>query len=433
MNPKNEQYLPSENPVFRGKILNLTKDAPESLERHIVFRPKDTLLHYTAWPSLCWDENGTLYAVSAWGTDHVCPFTKFCMYLSKNGGKTWTPPIIVHDSYIGDGHGGIAYLGNGRLVLSWAYHPGDVLYFDYYNWINGAIWGRNNDPVDRLRTAMLDVYPTLPPEKLVGGSYVKVSDDYGVTWSDPVRVPIASPHGPTLCKDGTLIYLGKEFYPSTDGTIEAFTDEKRERIYTDDVTRFSANLLESRCGKECVATPIYAYASTDGGITWEKRGICEKPADISWRYCQEPDVTQLQDGSLLGAIRVEDEMDSEMVVYTTRSFDGGRTWSDWKCTHVNGGPPHLLQHSSGAVILTVGRRTGDSLGEFALISYDGGETWGKEYVLDDTAPNGDLGYPCTIELPNGDLVTVYYQVYVDPETDAADKKPCIQSVRWRMI
>ena len=121
-----------------------------------------------------------------------------------------------------------------------------------------------------------------------------------------------------------------------------------------------------------------------------------------------------------------------MAVYTTRSSDGGVSWSEWKCTHVNGGPPHLLQHSSGTVILTVGRRTSGDLGEFALVSFDGGETWEKEYSLDDSAPNHDLGYPCTTELPNGDLVTVYYQVYVDPDTGKPDEKPCIQSVRWSL-
>ena len=143
-------------------------------------------------------------------------------------------------------------------------------------------------------------------------------------------------------------------------------------------------------------------------------------------------MTQLSDGSLLGAIRVEDELDVDMVVYTTRSFDGGVTWSQWKCTHVNGGPPHLMQHSSGAVILTIGRRVGEKLGEYALISYDGGENWSKEYILDDQTPNGDLGYPCTTELPDGDLTTVYYQPYVDPQTGAADQKPCIQSVHWKL-
>ena len=48
-------------------------------------------------------------------------------------------------------------------------------------------------------------------------------------------------------------------------------------------------------------------------------------------------------------------------------------------------------------------------GERVMLSYDGGETWQKDYVLDDTAPSGDLGYPATVELKDGSLLTVYYE------------------------
>lgn len=424
----------NENRAFQGGMLKFPKAVPDGWEKHIVFRPKDTLFNYVAWPSVCSDENGILYAISAQGMEHVCPFTKVCMYISKNGGKTWSPPIVVQDSYIGDGHGGIVYLGGGRLVVNTAYHPGDVLYFDEYHRITGTMWGGTPDSRDKLRAAMLDIYPELPSEKLVGGTFVKVSDDYGITWSDPVRLPVLAPHGPAVCKDGTLVFLGKEFYASTKGTFEAFAEGKGERIYADTWAEYVNKLEKTRQGRESGVVPIYAYASTDGGVTWEKRGICQKPSYVNWYDCQEPHVVQLADGSLLGAIRVEDQVafENQMAVFTTRSTDGGVTWSEWKCTRINGGPPHLMQHSSGAVILTVGRRTSGALGEFALISYDGGETWEKEFSLDDSAPNNDLGYPCTTELPDGSLVTVYYQVYVDPATGAADKKPCIQSVRWKL-
>ena len=47
--------------------------------------------------------------------------------------------------------------------------------------------------------------------------------------------------------------------------------------------------------------------------------------------------------------------------------------------------------------------------ECARVSHDSGATWSEEIVLDDTAPTGDIGYPCTAENEKGELVTVYYQ------------------------
>lgn len=71
------------------------------------------------------------------------------------------------------------------------------------------------------------------------------------------------------------------------------------------------------------------------------------------------------------------------------------------------------------------------MGEYVLVSWDNGETWTQEYVVD-KSPSSDMGYPCTTELPNGELVTVYYQPYVDPETGETDNTPSIQCVRWEL-
>ena len=90
------------------------------------------------------------------------------------------------------------------------------------------------------------------------------------------------------------------------------------------------------------------------------------------------------------------------------SDDGGYTWTFPEAMGTNGAPPHLMRHSSGAVIMTYGRRTAP-FGQRALISRDNGETWEDEYILRDDGPDHDLGYPSTVELPDGSLLTVYYQ------------------------
>ena len=48
---------------------------------------------------------------------------------------------------------------------------------------------------------LMNVYRYMKPEDQRHGSYVIVSDDYGFTWSDPIRVPCAQQHsGRTHCR-----------------------------------------------------------------------------------------------------------------------------------------------------------------------------------------------------------------------------------------
>ena len=52
-------------------------------------------------------------------------------------------------------------------------------------------------------------------------------------------------------------------------------------------------------------------------------------------------------------------------------------------------------------------------------------------VIDDTAPDWDLGYPSTVELSDGSLMTVYYQKYVD-ENGVADTKASLFATHWTL-
>ena len=79
--PKDARFhVPTVNSVYDGYELRLPSETPEGLEHHIVYRPKDNLFGYCAWPASCVDENGVIYAVSAaFRTAHACPFGKLEM------------------------------------------------------------------------------------------------------------------------------------------------------------------------------------------------------------------------------------------------------------------------------------------------------------------------------------------------------------------
>ncbi len=76
------------------------------------------------------------------------------------------------------------------------------------------------------------------------------------------------------------------------------------------------------------------------------------------------------------------------------------------------------------------------MGHRACLSHDGGASWdtGNEIVLRDDAPDmelpwpatWDLGYPASVELAPGELLTVYYQIA------PPDLKPRIQATRWSL-
>ena len=364
--------------------------------RGIVNRVKGSIFGYQAWGTLAIDENGTLYAVaSGFRVSHICPFGKTVMYISKNEGKTWSPPIVINDSYLDDRDAGILYLGNGKMLVSWFTHSADA----YENKYNDYIKRLAGDGAYDTTVGLVNGYKHLPSDERRSGSYVRMSEDYGMTWSEPVFIPITAPHGPTLCRDGSLIYLGVETY-----------EEDRVTIRENLVRNEKASL----------------YRSVDGGYTWKCESRINAPDWFDEKMnLTEPHVLELSNGTILGAFRVDGVNPFTFVL--TESTDGGKTWSDIRASGISGSPPHLMQHSSGAVICSYGRRESPA-GERAVVSYDFGKTWTEDYILHNPADGSpfDLGYPSTVELPDGSLITVYYQ-----RCDG-DTKPSILYTKWKL-
>ena len=354
----------------------------------IVNRAVGTLFTYQAWPTVAQDENGVLYAVaSGFRVRHVDGFGKTVMYISRDGGNTWTKPIIINDSFIDDRDVGIVYLGEGKLLISWfTRSPEEYDTPKYREMIAKAC-----PAGQKLIYAMTEAVTMLPEETRKLGSYTMLSRDHGVTWEKPVPIPVTAPHGPTLCRDGSLIYLGTQHREPEERTGPA-----------------QIQLLRSR----------------DEGGSWQTVSVLEHPSWLkAGESLCEPHVLELPDGRLLGAVRVEGRKPFTMA--TAFSSDQGRHWSELVCTDISGAPPHLMCHSSGAVICTFGRRE-PPYGEYAIVSHDNGATWTEEYVIDDNTDSRDLGYGSTVELADGSLLTVYYQ------RCPGDDYPSILYTKWKL-
>ena len=355
------------------------------MQNGIVGRTTDGFFRYQAWPTVTKDEKGVLYAASSGHRlGHVCPFGKNYLYISHDQGESWLGPIIANDNYMDDRDAGILAWGDGKLLLSWFSHPRE-----FY----ATRETQNPSVTFPLSKAARQEWETLSDADHAYGSFVKLSTDGGKTWGQRIAVPVTAPHGPIRRKDGSFLYFGRAFQSGDPA---------------------------------CPEGAICAVESRDGGNTWQRLGIVPQNPKISANRLHEPYVAELPDGTLFGAIRVnrlDKTTDNTMV--TTVSRDGGKTWSVPKATGIGGTPPHLMIHSSGKIVLSYGRRVAPC-GQAARISSDGGNTWSEEIFVSPESPDWDCGYPSSVELRDGSILTVYYQKY------PGDTYNSILSTRWEL-
>ena len=343
----------------------------------IVARNHKSLFPYQAWPTVVCDTDGVLYVgCSGYKMGHWCPLGKNLLYTSRNGGETWSAPRVVADDVMDNRDVGLTYLGEKKILLSSFCKTTDFYLAE------GMREHVRNHPKKLRRdvtSGVYDVWENTPAEELGSGSYVMLTEDGGETFGEKVYLPVSAPHGPILLSSGKLLYLGKEFYSG------------------------QADFGGGR---------IMAYESADEGRTWQYLGTVPVPDGCTLSNLSEPHTVELPDGSILGMIRAEGpELPFTFTLFTCTSTDGGRTWTKPVCMNTCGAPPFLLRHSSGAIVLTYGRRHNGPCGVRARVSYDNGKTFGEEILLSTESDYWDHGYPSTAELPDGTLITTYYQRY----------------------
>ena len=149
----------------------------------------------------------------------------------------------------------------------------------------------------------------------------------------------------------------------------------------------------------------FCARTTDGGRTWRfVSWINEKPDG----YAIMPSTIRLGERELFTAIRCRN--DKKAWIETYRSLDDGE---HWKLENVpapdlgTGNPPSMIRLKDGRVCLTYGHRAKPSSIR-ARLSQDGGRTWQPEVILRDDGGGTDIGYPRTVQRPDGKIVTVYY-------------------------
>ncbi len=321
---------------------------------------------YNGWPTVISLSDGTLYA--AWSGNrlkHICPFGTVKAARSADGGYTWSEPYVIQNTPLDDRDGGLCEIAPGKILMT-SFGAGRAKY-DYFinHWLHGA---RTTEEREMLENGIAKV--TDEDEARYLGPTLAVSRDNGYTFSVPVHIPLTSPHGPMITRDGEILHVGSL----------GSSEKGAPGIYVE------------RLNGDCnvLSAPQLIMAPPD-----KDTGVCE------------PYAAEMPNGDILVAIRVQNKPKNIYTVYLCRSTDGGKSFSEPQPTGWNGMPAHIFVTSKNEVVLAYGRRQ-MPMGIRVRVSRDNGFTWSEEIVLRDDGIDWDLGYPTTTENKNGELVTVYY-------------------------
>lgn len=208
-----------------------------------------------------------------------------------------------------------------------------------------------------------------------------VSEDGGYNFGKIKKAPVSCPHGPSLMPDGRLIYVGNKNFEK-DGCCYPqcyITDANGDFEYVSEIE----NNLEEYYGKKPTLEEPYTLVLPSGKIIVHLRSDTYHP-----------------DGG-----------DKNMfTVYQSVSDDDGKTFSAPKMIFDNnrfGAPAHLLLLKDGTIISALSVRD-EPYGVKIIASKDEGESWENLGFLYINGVSADLGYPCSVQLNDGNILMVFY-------------------------
>ncbi len=311
----------------------------------------------------------TVVAALRGGAGHLGLDGRMEVVRSSDAGRTWSPPAVVADSDFDDRNPAFGVTADGTLIL--AYHRQG-------NYDEAGNWHRR----EAMEESRVEVMVTR-------------SHDRGLTWETPYPLGVdllaaGSPFGKIVAlADGSLLM------PIYAGPIAALLGNRASEV-TDD--------------GDC----SYLVRSHDKGVTWGEPSLIGVNRN-------ETALTVLPDGDVVAVMR---GIPPDQALHSSRSADGGRTWSPpVQVTGPRQHPADLVQLVNGDILMTYGNRAAPYRIE-GKVSRDGGRTWlpllltfsGQLYgyhltPADSPGRPTDLGYPSSVvrrTAGSGQGVTIYY-------------------------
>jgi hypothetical protein len=304
-----------------------------------------------AWPKLALLPNGEVVAAVYNQPSHGARPGEVDLYASADGGRTWTKrgtPTRRPTGAFGRLNHALGVTSDGAVHV-----------------VSGGWEYEGPDEQDKYRKKKL-----LRPE-------ASRSTDGGRTWKFSSSFPDGA--------DGlTLVPFGN-VESGEDGTLR--------------VAAYSYNPAVKPRVDVC-----YAMESHDRGQTWTRGGVVGQPA------ANETDLLPLGGGRWLAAARnLGRDGATGHAIDVFASEDEARTWRLLaRPTAVNQHPGDLLKLADGRVLLVYGDRRPGHLAVGAMLSADGGRTWSEGASLTRGITTRDSGYPSSVQLRDGTIVTGYY-------------------------
>lgn len=293
-------------------------------------------------------QDGRIAVILRGGAPHLGIQGRLDMVFSADEGKTWTAPSVVARSEVDNRNPALGQAADGTLVAGfWR----TARYHD-----NGRYDPKLDKPVN---------------------TWVTRSADGGKTWSEPAEVDVTdigwgSPYGRIVTLPDGAMLMAVYGGPVQSESPKADPNENHS----------------------------YIYRSTDNGRSWKRF------AEVGAGAGQFNETSLLLPGGkeMLAALRSR-----AGEVWTSRSADAGKSWAPpQRITPRNVHPGDLCLLPGGRVLLTVGQRAGP-FGVCGLVSDASGSFhWSRRFTLLEDAVSRDCGYPSSVLLRDGRVLTVYY-------------------------
>ena len=347
---------------------------------------------YAGWSTVARRANGELWVTWSGGRDgHVCPMGQVRAMTSRDDGATWTYPRVLLDSPTDDRDSGVLETAKGTLLVttftSLAYEDHLAKSVMYMPVAGKSSAMRPMPPEVVARWQATQKRLTADERQAELGEWALRSTDGGLNFSARIATIVNSPHGPLQLKDGRILYIGKELWT------------KNQRIG--------------------------AVESKDDGLSWNWLSeIPGRPGDDVERDYHELHAVESDDGRIVAQIRHQGKVDKNWTLQT-ESTDGGKTWTIPRAITF-GIPSQLLKLRDGRLLMTYGHRR-LPFGNQARLSADHGRTWSEPMIVSGDGTVGDLGYPSTVELADGTLLTVWY------ENMKGLDRAVLRQAKWQLI